>query len=1219
MIRRILGLLYLVTFAVMLAAGGAAWWFYHNSTEMITNGVLGELNKHVPGWPITIDRAVLQSDGHLLIRELQLDDPSHDKPLAAIPQVLVMLEGDLIQDRENVRATTIEFIRPEVDLRRLPDGQWNVQGLPPLKTTSTAKAPPVCKIRQGRLRFHFSPDAVDLLPINDDPAHRIKSLNGLAGHENEVEVRKPVISGKSPTLVTFENVDATITPQDDGSLNLEGRVFYGASTSIGLRGHFNPATGLWKLECGSENLHIGNDLIEVAILFVPAAKEKLAQLDIRRRHIPGAFFHKGIAPQSDIQFAGHNMTNGEPNKSTDVTSGKANRNITGQLNPAVGQQTRQPPRPIPGHVEDSPVPGVDLGTDLIVDLHVKVENAPGQPQPVIDADVMVKRGRVMHPILPMPLYSIQGQFGFHNGVLTVPSVTATNGLMHLSLGGDYHPPDEQNRIGQIHLAVTDLLVDEKLKAYLSPGLKSVAGELEFAGVVDLEANGDLIAGRKPDWTIQHCRIRNAMMKPDRFPYPLTDINGTVTELHNQPVKTLRIEMTGKAGQRLLNMTGLVRNPGPENEASYTLRVTDLPLDETLRQAVPDDVAQTFKDMNLQGFADARVQIDRAPGLGQPHRLSLAGRVHRGYANWKYFPYALADVTGDVSMKNDVWTFTNFTGKHAGTTVTGSGVLTPYSSKDRLKVSVQAKNAAFDRSLYDAMTTADPKWKTYWPALNPRGQFDIEANVEMSAAGVVTVVAPKLTTQRAEFKLASFPYQWNNVASNISFDGKDIKIHKLNATHGETRLSTHGTLKHLPTHWVLRLEDIELEDVLPNQKLRDALPVGLQQSMDSLLLKNRFSCFGLLEMKGTYDETPYVTAAFDIRNSLLQNDLVAGLEVNQVTGDVRLRGVVDREGWPTITGLLDIDSANVWGFQVTNIKGPFSVLSDKRSETIELVFGARETFLPTVDSDQQSIPASKRVTGKIFAGIISLDSIVKLSETFDYRSRLTLSRGSLENWARATGYGQADLSGTMNGWLDLQGTGVETKNLVGRGQLWISPARLYELPIFIRIFKAIQFVPPNKTAFRYAFADFNIENERLNFDQIELIGDAISLVGGGYIRFDEVLALDFVSIVPRNQSPLPFINSVLNNPVLRKVTEGLIQVQVSGKVGYPIVKTRTGVPILESTLSGIRRALGSQPSLRFGPPPTFNNRQSLPSSRLRPGNRSSSSRPGNSSPDSTILR
>lgn len=1180
MIRRILGFLYLVTILVMVAGGFAAWWFYENSTELITNGVLAELNKHIPGWPVEIDRAVLQSDGHLLIRDFKLNDPACDEPIAEVPQILVALEGDLIQDRKNVRPTLVEFIRPVINLKRSESGNWNIQGLPPLKMKSTGKQPPVCKIRQGRLRFHFTGHEPSSLPIRkSDTVEPIGRLNGLAEGEQNHEVRKSNPAANASPTVVIENVDVTITPQKDGQLLLEGRLFYGASTSIGMQGVFDPATKAWKLECGSENFHLGNELIEVALMFAPQVRQKIVKLDVRRPHEPGAMFHPHKNDDGDIQLAGHNKNGDEANR--------------------IDQQGHAVPGALPIH------PGVDLGTDLDVDFHLTLESSTYSQTPMFDAEFHVKRGQIIHPILPMPLYSIQGQLAYHDNVLKASSVSATNGLMQVTASGEYTPQNPNGEMGRVDMVVTDLLVDDHLKQYMSPGVKMVANEMNFTGIVDLNTNGVFYSGYEPEWTINRCDIRHASMKPRQFPYPLTDVNGTVSQLPNQPQKTLRLEFTGKAGQRKVDMNGVVKNPGPENESIYIVRVTDLPLDETFRTALPDRVKNEFERMNLQGLADARVQIERAAGLHQPHQLSITGRLHKGYAKWKLFPYDLTDISGDVSLKDDIWTFKNFSANHAGAEITGNGVLTPKSNEQFVKASVLAKNANFDRSLYNAMIVPDPGWKTYWPALNPRGIFDAVVNIEMDADQRVKVKIPQLITHNCEFKLNSFPYQWTNVDSQLEYDGKQVHIRRLKARHGQTRLSTKGNLKYLPSYWVLNLEDIELEDVLPNQELRDALPVGLQGTMDALLLKKRFSCYGEMQLAGSYAEVPVVTAAFDIRTSLLQNDMTAGVEVTDVTGDVRLRGEVDRFGWPSITGLLDINSAKVWGYQITNIKGPFSVISHPKANFTEVILGARETFYPAENAEQQTVPASKRVTGKIFAGIVSLDSIVKLTKSFDYRSRLTLSRGNLESWARETGYGQADMRGTMNGWLDLQGKGTDTKNIVGRGQLWISPAAIYELPIFIRIFKAIQFVPPDKTAFRYAFCDFNVENERMNFDQIELIGDAISLVGGGYIRFDEVLALDFVSIVPRNQSPLPFVNTLLNNPVLRKVTEGLIQVQVSGKIGYPIVKTRTGVPILESTLAGIRRALGTQPNMRFGPPPTFNNRISTPATRLRPGVRNGS--------------
>ena len=121
---------------------------------------------------------------------------------------------------------------------------------------------------------------------------------------------------------------------------------------------------------------------------------------------------------------------------------------------------------------------------------------------------------------------------------------------------------------------------------------------------------------------------------------------------------------------------------------------------------------------------------------------------------------------------------------------------------------------------------------------------------------------------------------------------------------------------------------------------------------------------------------------------------------------------------------------------------------------------------------------------------------------------------------------------MNGWAELAGNSSDPKDVTGRGQLLIHPAALYELPVFIQIFKTLSLATPDKTAFNYALTSFNIGNRMVNFSGIDLIGDAISLRGRGWARFDGPLQLQFYSRpasawqVPLRQQPGRSVHSGL---------------------------------------------------------------------------------------------
>jgi hypothetical protein len=288
----------------------------------------------------------------------------------------------------------------------------------------------------------------------------------------------------------------------------------------------------------------------------------------------------------------------------------------------------------------------------------------------------------------------------------------------------------------------------------------------------------------------------------------------------------------------------------------------------------------------------------------------------------------------------------------------------------------------------------------------------------------------------------------------------------------------------------------------------------------------------------------------------------------------------------VTGQLKLDSLETNRYQILKVRGPFEI------HGAELILGARRMF----DSNAKQLLASpptpeERITGKIFDGVVTVDAISLLSKQNPYRVRLTLTEGKLEKWAQLSGFSSSNISGNMNGWIDVQGDNNWKQTQVGRGRFWISPAEIYELPILIRIFRALSFVPPDKTAFRYVFADFHLNGNQFLFDHIDLIGEAISLVGNGYISFDRRVALDFDSLVPRAQIPIPILNNLINSRLIRGTSKGIISVTVRGNLDNPDIKVDAGVPIVDEAVRGFTRTIerGTSEILPLlTPPPQFTN-------------------------------
>ena len=132
---------------------------------------------------------------------------------------------------------------------------------------------------------------------------------------------------------------------------------------------------------------------------------------------------------------------------------------------------------------------------------------------------------------------------------------------------------------------------------------------------------------------------------------------------------------------------------------------------------------------------------------------------------------------------------------------------------------------------------------------------------------------------------------------------------------------------------------------------------------------------------------------------------------------------------------------------------------------------------------------------------------------------------------------------MNGWLNLRGKGDSADRMEGEGKLRIAPASLYELPLFVQMFNLPQLRVPDKTAFEQADLDFSVVESRFDFRSIELLGDAMSLRGRGYVRFDGELELEFGSRPGRGR------RRMLQNLFMQAEW---IAVRVTGNVGNPHV-------------------------------------------------------------------
>ncbi len=449
----------------------------------------------------------------------------------------------------------------------------------------------------------------------------------------------------------------------------------------------------------------------------------------------------------------------------------------------------------------------------------------------------------------------------------------------------------------------------------------------------------------------------------------------------------------------------------------------------------------------------------------------------------------------------------------------------------------------------------------WDDVAPAGTLkSLSVDVGWVPGSPARIDLPEIDLTAGSIELKDFPYAMSGASGKFAWTDGLLTIHDFAASHEESQFRGKGFIEVGPDTWRMRFDDAQVDDLLPDRALRRALGKKLRAAVDALDPQGPVSLSGSFEIRGFEDPEVPAQSEWDLVATLAGGSLNAGVSLSAIHGGIACRGTWDGE-IVDLSGSLDLDSLMALDHQFTQVKGPF------RLRDTQFIAGSAEAMLPDRrPRDARPIPLESRISARAIDGMITLDAAVSLLETPTYHAKLTLNKGKLEQYAARYLPGTRNLRGVMTGWIDLQGRGSSRAGLTGRGRLQISPAALYELPVFVQVFRVISFTPTDKPAFHYAHTEFRIDREHFLFNVIDLVGDAINFRGHGTASFDGRLYIDLYSSMPRTGlAKIPVISFVVG-----EATKGWVGVEVRGQVSQPVARVKA-VPQLDDAM---KRFLGA---------------------------------------------
>ena len=368
----------------------------------------------------------------------------------------------------------------------------------------------------------------------------------------------------------------------------------------------------------------------------------------------------------------------------------------------------------------------------------------------------------------------------------------------------------------------------------------------------------------------------------------------------------------------------------------------------------------------------------------------------------------------------------------------------------------------------------------------------------------------------------------------------------------------------PGGWECHFRRINFDRLIPDREFSSALPEALGNTVEAFQVKGMTNIGGTLSFKSapSVDRSGHLSpnqieTSWDLTADIDQGSILCGVEIEDIFGAVRLTGTAKGEQFESLGGI-EIDSL-VWNdLQFKNIHSPIYV--DNNVALLGLWATSRK-------------PGTKPepLSAVLFGGRLAANAQFSLHGNQPFQIQATLNAGDLEEFTFELAPGYTDIVGKGYGGIRITGDNTGTHSLRGEGQMRLVDAKISEVPVMLSMLKILSVNQVDRTLFNESKINFSIKGEHVFFDDLEFLGDAISIKGNGEMDFDQNIDLQFYTAVGRDGFRMPLIS-----PLLGIASQQILVIDVNGTTQKPEVKKNFFKILngkMKSNLEGLEETIG----------------------------------------------
>ena len=330
--RKVCRWVFVILFVLTAALVGTGYVYLSKGDELLHDGLLTKLREWSPESRIELEECKFDWFGRVHVSGFRLTPPDAEERLLDLPEAIVDLDREAFIQRQEIVIQNVRIVRPKIELKRLADGSWNWQSLPP---------------------FPDSGDGRSILPT-------------IQFEEAQVVATVFRDGAQEPATLRLNDVNLQLTPNGRRSLLVKGLTSVEHVGRLDIEGQVNIDSRTGSMMGTLADVNLDRDLLKYATSFEPsandyvvAAEQKLLDLmmaepqsknplpfDIagigRRETDSGPAFANASVQNVSVQDA--SVQNASGRSVTGQNASQSSQQISGEIRTVVGSGELVPKR-----------------------------------------------------------------------------------------------------------------------------------------------------------------------------------------------------------------------------------------------------------------------------------------------------------------------------------------------------------------------------------------------------------------------------------------------------------------------------------------------------------------------------------------------------------------------------------------------------------------------------------------------------------------------------------------------------------------------------------------------------------------------------------------------------------------------------------------------------------------------------------------------------------